>query len=298
MSDRDRAPSSNPVALQCPPPSRKNDLILLGHGGGGRLTAELVRSVFLPALSNPVLDRLNDSAEVSVGGNRVLFTTDSFVVSPLRFPGGDIGSLAVNGTINDLAVAGAQPLGLSAAFILEEGFPIAELRQNAVDARGVAAGRRSRHRGGYESGRARKGRRTVHHDQRNRCRSKPSGTGTRAGASGRCRAGQRSDRRSRNRRDVRARLTRVRNHGGQRLRAAARTRVADDRQRWRRPLHARPDPRRRCNYHQRTGEKLWSRNRHRGSGGASARRRPRRLRDTRPRPLVRRLRGQTGRHRG
>lgn len=129
MRDPDRTPSSNPVALQCPPPSRKDNLIVLGHGGGGRLTAELVRSVFLPALSNPVLDRLNDSAEVTVGGNRVLFTTDSFVVSPLRFPGGDIGSLAVNGTINDLAVAGAQPLGLSAAFILEEGFPIAELRQ-------------------------------------------------------------------------------------------------------------------------------------------------------------------------
>ncbi len=129
MTVRDRAVSAIPDVPQCPLPSRKDDLIVLGHGSGGRLTAELVRTVFLPALSNPILDRLNDSAEVSVGGSRLVFTTDSFVVSPLRFPGGDIGSLAVNGTINDLAVAGAQPLGLSAAFILEEGLPIEELRQ-------------------------------------------------------------------------------------------------------------------------------------------------------------------------
>jgi hydrogenase expression/formation protein HypE len=129
MNTRDRAVSPNSDALQCPLPSRKNDLIVLGHGSGGRLTAELVRTVFLPALSNPILDRLNDSAEVSVGGSRLVFTTDSFVVNPLKFPGGDIGSLAVNGTINDMAVAGARPLGLSAAFILEEGFPIMELRE-------------------------------------------------------------------------------------------------------------------------------------------------------------------------
>jgi hydrogenase expression/formation protein HypE len=128
MSDP-RRPFSNPAAMQCPPPSRKDDLIVLGHGSGGRLTADLVRKVFLPALSNPILDRLNDGAEMSVGESRVVFTTDSFVVNPLRFPGGDIGSLAVNGTVNDIAVTGARPLGLSAAFILEEGFAIAELRQ-------------------------------------------------------------------------------------------------------------------------------------------------------------------------
>jgi hydrogenase expression/formation protein HypE len=115
--------------MQCSLPARKDDLIVLGHGSGGRLTADLVRKVFLPALSNPILDRLNDGAEMSVGQSRVVFTTDSFVVSPLRFPGGDIGSLAVNGTVNDIAVLGARPLGLSAAFILEEGFRIAELRQ-------------------------------------------------------------------------------------------------------------------------------------------------------------------------
>lgn len=128
MSDVLRAAATNPGRLQCPPPSHQGDVILLGHGSGGRLTDELVRAVFLPALSNPILDRLNDCAEVGVGGSRLVFTTDSFVVSPIRFPGGDIGSLAVNGTINDLAVAGARPLGLSAAFIIEEGFPIAELR--------------------------------------------------------------------------------------------------------------------------------------------------------------------------
>ena len=125
----DSKPSARPTsaALHCPPPLHKDDVIVLGHGSGGRLTTSLVRDIFLPRLSNSAIDRLNDSAEVSVGGSRIVFTTDSFVVSPLTFPGGDIGSLSVNGTINDLAVVGAQPIALSAAFILEEGFPIAEL---------------------------------------------------------------------------------------------------------------------------------------------------------------------------
>ncbi len=124
-STRDRA---LPI-LSCPIPAARGDVIVLGHGSGGRLTAELVKKVFLPALSNPILDRLTDSAELNLPSGRVVFTTDSFVVKPLRFPGGDIGSLAVNGTINDLAVAGGMPLGLSAAFILEEGFPIDEVAQ-------------------------------------------------------------------------------------------------------------------------------------------------------------------------
>ncbi|HVN89288.1 MAG TPA: hydrogenase expression/formation protein HypE [Candidatus Binataceae bacterium] len=119
--------SRNPPILRCPIPASKNELIVLGHGSGGRLTADLVNNVFLPALTNPVLDRLADSAELNVSSGRIVFTTDSFVVKPLRFPGGDIGSLAVHGTINDLAVAGGTPLALSAAFILEEGFPIDEL---------------------------------------------------------------------------------------------------------------------------------------------------------------------------
>ncbi|MGO9607266.1 MAG: hydrogenase expression/formation protein HypE [Candidatus Binataceae bacterium] len=142
MSDSNR--NGSPASLSCPSPAPKGEVIVLGHGSGGRLTAELVSKVFLPVLSNPLLDRLNDSAEISVGDNRIVFTTDSFVVNPLRFPGGDVGSLAVNGTVNDLAVAGGQPIGLSAAFILEEGFPIVELdaivhsMREAADRAGVA----------------------------------------------------------------------------------------------------------------------------------------------------------------
>jgi hydrogenase expression/formation protein HypE len=102
---------------------------LLGHGSGGRLSAELLQKVFLPAFQNPVLNCLNDQALVYIDGVRLAFTTDSFVVKPLFFPGGDIGSLAVNGTINDLAVGGAEPLCLSVAFIIEEGLPLATLGQ-------------------------------------------------------------------------------------------------------------------------------------------------------------------------
>jgi hydrogenase expression/formation protein HypE len=124
--------------LNCPVPAPKDEVVVLGHGSGGKLTADLVNRVFLPSLSNPSLDRLCDSAELSVGAGRIVFTIDSFVVSPLRFPGGDIGSLAVNGTINDLAVMGGQPLGLSAAFILEEGFPLDQIRLIAQSMREAA----------------------------------------------------------------------------------------------------------------------------------------------------------------
>lgn len=122
----------------CPIPTDGGETILLGHGSGGRMTAELVRDLFLPALGNPVLDRLGDSALFEAAGLRLAFTTDAFVVSPLRFPGGDLGSLAVHGTINDLAVAGARPLALAAAFILEEGYPLAALR-GLVDSMRAAA---------------------------------------------------------------------------------------------------------------------------------------------------------------
>src|ERR1039458_9924964 len=107
--------------LACPAPLPAQDKVLLGHGSGGRLSAELLQRVFLPAFQNPALNSLNDQAQVSVDGVRLAFTTDSFVVNPLFFPGGDIGSLAVHGTVNDLAMGGAEPLFLSAAFILEEG---------------------------------------------------------------------------------------------------------------------------------------------------------------------------------
>ena len=113
----------------CPAPRPAKDTILLGHGSGGRLSADLVREVFLPAFQNPALAQLNDQAIVNINGARIAVTTDSFVVKPLFFPGGDIGSLAVHGTINDLAMGGATPLFLSAAFILEEGLPMDVLQR-------------------------------------------------------------------------------------------------------------------------------------------------------------------------
>jgi hydrogenase expression/formation protein HypE len=127
------------AAFTCPAPLGVRDRILLGHGSGGRLSAELLRDVFLPLFSNPVLDRMDDQAIFEIGGSRIAFTTDSFVVKPLFFPGGDIGSLAVHGTINDLAMGGARPLFLSAAFILEEGFPTADLRRLAASMANAAA---------------------------------------------------------------------------------------------------------------------------------------------------------------
>jgi hydrogenase expression/formation protein HypE len=117
------------VGITCPVPVPPQGSVLLGHGSGGKLTSELVRNIFLPAFHNPILDRLDDQAIVEVNGARLAFTTDSFVVKPLFFPGGDIGTLAVNGTVNDLAMGGAQPLFLSLALILEEGLPIETLRQ-------------------------------------------------------------------------------------------------------------------------------------------------------------------------
>jgi hydrogenase expression/formation protein HypE len=120
------------TAFSCPTPVSKREKIVLGHGSGGLLSAELLRDVFLPLFSNPVLNRLDDQAIIEVGGTRFAFTTDSFVVKPLFFPGGDIGSLAVHGTVNDLAMGGARPLVLSAAFIIEEGFPTEDLRRIAA----------------------------------------------------------------------------------------------------------------------------------------------------------------------
>ncbi len=117
------------LPFACPTPLPAKDTVLLGHGSGGKLSAELIQDIFLPAFSNPVLAQLNDQAVVNVDGVRLAFTTDSFVVKPLFFPGGDIGSLAVHGTINDLAVGGARPLFLSAAFIIEEGLPMETLRR-------------------------------------------------------------------------------------------------------------------------------------------------------------------------
>jgi hydrogenase expression/formation protein HypE len=115
----------------CPAPIPAVDRVLLGHGSGGKLSSQLVERVFLPAFGNPTLDQLNDQATFAIDGVRLAMTTDSFVVKPLFFPGGDIGSLAVHGTVNDLAMGGAQPLYLSVAFILEEGLPMESLQKIA-----------------------------------------------------------------------------------------------------------------------------------------------------------------------
>ncbi|MDR5695187.1 MAG: hydrogenase expression/formation protein HypE [Armatimonadota bacterium] len=113
--------------FECPVPIHEYPTILLAHGGGGRLTQMLIERMFLPAFRNPALEVLHDGAVVEVNGTRLAFTTDSFVVSPLFFPGGDIGTLAVHGTVNDLAMCGARPLALSSSFILEEGLSMETL---------------------------------------------------------------------------------------------------------------------------------------------------------------------------
>jgi hydrogenase expression/formation protein HypE len=111
----------------CPLPLVGYPAIVMGHGGGGKLGNELVEHLFLPAFRNPALENLGDAAVFELGPGKLAMSTDSFVVQPLFFPGGSIGALAVNGTVNDLAVSGAEPMYLSASFILEEGFPLAQL---------------------------------------------------------------------------------------------------------------------------------------------------------------------------
>lgn len=125
------AEDSAPVSLgsSCPLPLTQQEQIVLGHGSGGKLSAQLIESVFLPAFKNPTLDKLDDQAVLQINGSRLAFTTDAFVVTPIFFPGGDIGRLAINGTVNDLAMSGARPLYLAAAFILEEGLSTEELRR-------------------------------------------------------------------------------------------------------------------------------------------------------------------------
>ncbi len=135
--------STNALLGNCPLPKSQYEHILLGHGSGGKLTSDLIEGLFVPGFGDERLAGLEDQATVSLGhptGNarsvsRVAFTTDAFVVRPLFFPGGDIGRLAVHGTVNDLAVGGALPQFLSAAFILEEGLPLADLRRIVVSMR-------------------------------------------------------------------------------------------------------------------------------------------------------------------
>lgn len=140
--DRENAAVA-PGAFACPAPMAEYPNVLLAHGGGGKLTQRLIEDMFLPLLSNPMLDPLHDGAVFETGAGRLAFTTDSYVVNPIFFPGGDIGSLAVNGTVNDLAMCGARPAYLALSFIIEEGFPMEDLRRvvrsvrRASDAAGV-----------------------------------------------------------------------------------------------------------------------------------------------------------------
>lgn len=131
------------VAFTCPLPIQQYPQVLLAHGGGGKLMHQLIEQVFVPAFANPLLGVRHDGATLEMNGTRLAFTTDSYVVRPLFFPGGDIGTLAINGTVNDLAMCGARPLYLSAGFILEEGLPMETLwrvvqsMRQAADAAGV-----------------------------------------------------------------------------------------------------------------------------------------------------------------
>ena len=126
------------AGLTCPTPIATRERVLLGHGSGGKLAAELLRSHFLPHLGNPVLEQLGDGAVFTLAGAELAMSTDTFVVSPVEFPGGNIGSLAVHGTLNDLAMMGARPAFLSAGFVLEEGLEL-DLLDRVVSAMAGAA---------------------------------------------------------------------------------------------------------------------------------------------------------------
>lgn len=117
----------NPAALRCPAPAAATDRVQLGHGSGGKLSAQLVSRHFLPHFENPALALLGDASLVNIGGAAIALSTDSFVVQPIEFPGGNIGSLAVHGTLNDVAMMGARPVCLTAGFILEEGLSLSVL---------------------------------------------------------------------------------------------------------------------------------------------------------------------------
>ena len=128
----------DPAAFSCPLPVREYERVLLAHGGGGKLSLQLIQNMFLPQFHNELLDPMHDGAVFSVNGARLAFSTDSYVVNPIFFPGGTIGDLAVNGTVNDLAMCGAKPLYLSVAFIIEEGLLMEDLRRVVASMREAA----------------------------------------------------------------------------------------------------------------------------------------------------------------
>ena len=140
MSSGKEKKAKTPIVFrgECPLPIFEHAQIVMGHGSGGKLSAELIEKVFVSQFRNATLERMDDQAVLEIDGARLAFTTDSFVVTPIFFPGGDIGSLAVNGTVNDLAMGGAKPMYLAAAFILEEGLPAEELRRVVESMRAAA----------------------------------------------------------------------------------------------------------------------------------------------------------------
>lgn len=142
MTPRTSGAAIDMEAWVCPAPLRDAPNIVMGHGGGGAMSAELIEHLFLPAFGPAADAGMGDSAVVDIGGARLAFSTDSFVVKPMVFPGGTIGDLAVNGTVNDLAMAGAKPVVMSTAFILEEGTPLDEIARvaQAVGTAAMAAG--------------------------------------------------------------------------------------------------------------------------------------------------------------
>lgn len=115
--------------INCPTPYNDSEYVTMAHGGGGKVMNKMIQNLILAELSNPHLDGLHDGSVLTIGNAKIAFSTDSFVINPIFFPGGDIGSLAVHGTVNDVAMCGAMPKYLSLAFILEEGFPIDYLEQ-------------------------------------------------------------------------------------------------------------------------------------------------------------------------
>src|SRR5215472_4565143 len=137
------SPVTMPAPLEfnpaCPFPLQDYPNVLMAHGGGGRLMHQLISEMFLPAFRNPLTEPQHDACVFELGGQRLALTTDSYVVRPLFFPGGDLGSLAVHGTVNDLAMAGARPLYLTAAFIIEEGLPMETLWKIASSMQAAAA---------------------------------------------------------------------------------------------------------------------------------------------------------------
>jgi hydrogenase expression/formation protein HypE len=127
------------AAMTCPLPLDEYPTVVMAHGGGGKLSRMLTERIFVPAFGQEALGELHDGAVIPVTGGRMALSTDTFVIHPLVFPGGDIGSLAVHGTVNDLAMCGARPLALSTGWVLEEGFPMADLWQLAVSMGRAAA---------------------------------------------------------------------------------------------------------------------------------------------------------------